>query len=161
MSKCVNQVTLLGHVGRDPKTTALAGGGQVCTFSLATSRPTGQGKPEAVQWHTCVAWGGERSKLADLAQQLLVKGSRVLVTGELRYREWRAKDTDAARHLVAEVHLSDFVLLSGGARDAADAPSAPPAPPRAAARPARPTASTDTFDDFPDALESDQDDLPF
>ena len=135
MAKCMNMVTLLGNVGRDPKQIDLAGGGTLATFSLATSRSIGKDKPEITQWHTCTAWGGERSKLADLVMQLVTKGARVCVNGELRYREW---EKDGQKHTSAEVVIADFVLCGGGSGDrtAQDSPYAKPGTPMKHGKPA-------------------------
>lgn len=153
MAKCLNQVTLLGNVGRDPKLVELNGGGSLATFSLATSRSIGKDKPEITQWHTCVAWGGERSKLADLVMQLISKGARVMVTGEIRYRKWEKNGTEITS---AEIAVTDFVLCGGGERAAADSPYAKPAAP---ARATKPAPKPDDFEDFPAALEEDDDDM--
>lgn len=154
MAKCVNTVTLMGNVGRDPKRVDLQGGTWLATFSLATSRSTGKDKPEQTQWHTIVAWGGERSKLADLVMQLVTKGARVLVLGEIRYREW---EKDGQKHTSSEIHMNDFVLASGGG----DSPYAKPAAPKKGMGAVLEKNWEEDFEDFPAALEEDQDEVPF
>lgn len=156
MSKCLNTVALLGNVGRDPERVDLQGGTSLAKFSLATSRPTGKDKPEQTQWHTIVAWGGANSKLADLVLQLVKKGSRVHVTGEIRYRQW---EKDGEKRTTTEIHMTDFILCAGDGTRAEDSPYAKPAAPK----PARKPAAANDFEDFPEALEEtdDDDSLPF
>lgn len=160
MAKSINTVALLGHVGRDPKKVDLKGGNSLASFSLATSRSMGRDKPEITQWHQCVAWGGEKSKLADLVMQLVAKGSRVYVTGELRYREW---EKDGVKHTSAEIVIADFVLCGGtDGRSAQDSPYAKPGVPARAKAVAAARNADEDFDDFPPALADDDDDsMPF
>ena len=69
MSRSLNKVTLIGNLGNDPEVRSTTGGNRVATFSLATSRqwnsPNGE-KQEKTEWHRCVAWNSNYSKLADV-----------------------------------------------------------------------------------------------
>ena len=67
MSKSVNQVTLIGNIGKDPEIRTLDNGVKVATVSLATStggfkKQDGTDVPEKTSWHNVVCWRG----LADL-----------------------------------------------------------------------------------------------
>ena len=73
----VNRVTLLGRLGRGPKTSD-AQGLAICRLALATTRRykgrDGE-KKEETEWHNVVVFG----KTAEVAQQYLVKGSEVYI----------------------------------------------------------------------------------
>lgn len=82
----LNQVHLIGRVGKDPETRQFDNGNKICTFSLATSEvyTNGQGeRKENTEWHSIVL----NNKLADLSQYIR-KGSQVYVGGKIRTRKW-------------------------------------------------------------------------
>lgn len=85
----VNRVTLLGRLGRDPKTSD-AQGLAICRLALATTRRykgRDGGKKEETEWHNVVVFG----KTAEVAQQYLVKGSEVYIEGRLHTRKYTDK----------------------------------------------------------------------
>lgn len=86
----VNRVTLLGRLGRDPKTSD-AQGLTICRLALATTRRykgrDGE-KKEETEWHNVVVFG----KTAEVAQRYLVKGSEVYIEGRLHTRKYTGKD---------------------------------------------------------------------
>ena len=87
MSKSVNKVLLLGHLGADPEIRYTTSGTPVVNVSLATneSYTNREGeKVEKTQWHRLVFW----RQLAEIAGQYLHKGSPIYVEGTLRYRTW-------------------------------------------------------------------------
>ena len=84
----VNRVTLLGRLGRDPKTSD-AQGLAICRLALATTRRyKGRDGKEETEWHNVVVFG----KTAEVAQQYLVKGSEVYIEGRLHTRKYTGKD---------------------------------------------------------------------
>ena len=56
--KSVNQVTLIGHLGKAPDLWETQAGVPVCNFSLATNEVFTQGdkKEERTTWHAIIAW---------------------------------------------------------------------------------------------------------
>ena len=83
----VNRVTLLGRLGRDPKTSD-AQGLAICRLALATTRRyKGRDGKEETEWHNVVVFG----KTAEVAQQYLVKGSEVYIEGRLHTRKYTDK----------------------------------------------------------------------
>ena len=83
----VNRVTLLGRLGRDPKTSD-AQGLAICRLALATTRRyKGRDGKEETEWHNVVVFG----KTAEVAQQYLVKGSEVYIEGRLHKRKYTDK----------------------------------------------------------------------
>lgn len=88
----LNQVSIIGRVGRDPEVRSFPDGGQVANLAIATTekwkdRATGEPK-EHTEWHR-VNFSG---RLAEIAGEYLKKGSLVFVQGSLRTREWTDKD---------------------------------------------------------------------
>jgi single-strand DNA-binding protein len=92
MSGSVNKVILVGHLGRDPEARSLGNGGEVVSFSMATSdnwkdRASGDRK-ERTEWHNVVVFA---EGLVKIAKQYLRKGSKVYVEGKLQTRKWQDK----------------------------------------------------------------------
>jgi single-strand DNA-binding protein len=129
MTKDLNRVQLLGHLGADPDLRTVDTGQTLATFSIATSRwwkdASGQAQ-EATDWSRIVAWG----RLAELVGQSLQQGARVYLEGRLKTRTWVDTET-AERHWQTEVVLDELILLDGPRTDdasPADTPQGPAAP---------------------------------
>jgi len=104
------QVILVGNVGQDPELRHTTNGNAVANFSLATNqRIKGE---ERTEWHRIVCW----AKLAEMVAEHVQKGSSVLVTGELRTRDW--EDNEGTKRYTTEVHVRDFRFV--GKRYSAD-----------------------------------------
>jgi single-strand DNA-binding protein len=108
MSKGINKVILVGHLGKDPETKAMPSGGAVANITLATSeqwkdKATGE-KQEKTEWHRVVFF----NKLAEIAGEYLKKGSQVYVEGSLRTRKW---DKDGVEYYTTEIVASDMQML--------------------------------------------------
>lgn len=76
------QVMIIGNLGRDPEMRYTSTGVPVTSFSVAVSRRwTGQDgvQQEKTTWFRVSAW----RKQAELANQYLTKGSKVLIIGEI------------------------------------------------------------------------------
>ena len=87
----LNQVTLIGRLGRDPETKSL-NNTTVANFSVATDskfKDKSGAWENKTEWHTCVVWG----KQAETASQYLSKGSQVAVIGSLETKSWEDKDS--------------------------------------------------------------------
>lgn len=103
-----NNVQLIGHLGREIEIKDLENGNKVAKVSLATNdyyTNTKGDKVEETQWHNLVAWG----KTADWMQQLLAKGSEVLIQGKLVHRNYETKNGD--KKYITEVVVRDFMKL--------------------------------------------------
>ncbi len=116
MSRSVNKVILLGHLGQDPEIKEFSNGGRICRLRLATSetwkdRNTGE-RRESTQWHT-VSIGSEG--LVKVAEQYLSKGSQVYIEGKLETRKWQ--DKEGNDRYTTEVTIRGFggqlVMLGG------------------------------------------------
>jgi single-strand DNA-binding protein len=89
----MNQVALVGRLGRKPELRYTQQGTPVCSFSIAVDN--GQGKDP--DWLDIVAW----QKLAETCGQHLDKGRQVAVSGRLQTRSYETQD--GQRRKVVEV----------------------------------------------------------
>ncbi len=105
----VNQVILLGNLGKNPEVLKSTEQGDFVRLSLATSKKlkskTGE-VHEDVQWHTVYLNNG----LGKLAATYLKKGAKVFVSGELRTRDWQDKKGQMRR--VTAVYAREIKFLS-------------------------------------------------
>ena len=107
-SRCLNRVTLIGNLTRDPELRYTPGGMAVASFGIATNRVwvTKQGeRKEDAQFHRIVAW----NKLAELCSQLLSKGRRVYVEGRIQYRDFT--DQENNKKQISEIIIDDMIIL--------------------------------------------------
>ncbi len=116
MSRSINKVILVGHVGRDPDVQTTAGGTKVAHFSLATSRriPRQNGSvDERTEWHRLTLW----DRLAQIAEDYIRKGDRLYIEGRMEYDSFEKNGVTIP---TAEVQVRELVML-GGPRAAAAA----------------------------------------
>lgn len=119
MSKGINKVILIGHIGRDPETRYLPSGGAVTNISVATSeswndKQSGK-RQERTEWHKVVFF----NRLAEIAGEYLKKGSKVYIEGSLRTRSY---DKDGQKHYATEIVASEMQMLDGRHGIGEDAP---------------------------------------
>ncbi len=136
------QLIIVGNVGRDPEFKYLESGIAVCSFSVAVSKVTGRGeqRKEKTTWFRVTIW----RERAETASQLIKKGQRVLLVGEVEARAYTDKDGKPAASL--EMTANEFKLLSAKGDTEGD--------PAAAASGRRPEGDEGDYGDTPD-------DLPF
>ena len=87
----INELTLIGNLGKTPECKTLQNGSIVATFSVATTKTykDAQGqKQKATTWHNVVAW----DKLAQVCEKYLKKGNQVFIKGEMKYDEYEGPD---------------------------------------------------------------------
>jgi len=107
----LNQVQIIGHLGRDPETRYLPSGDAVCNFSIATTekwkdKATGEAK-EHTEWHRVGAFG----KLAEICGQYLKKGSLAFVQGKIQTRKYT--DKDGVEKFSTEIKADQMRMLGG------------------------------------------------
>ena len=136
MSKDLNKVMIIGHLGAEPELRFTPQGTPVTTFRVASGRSwkdTAGATQTATEWFRIVAWNA----LAEVCSEYLRTGSRVYVEGRLQSRTWTGDD--GQERSTTEVIAYEVILLdrrTEGASDAEATPaSEPPAP--AAATPSR------------------------
>ncbi|MBC8503772.1 MAG: single-stranded DNA-binding protein [Anaerolineales bacterium] len=108
MSRGLNKVTIIGHLGRDPEMRYTPSGRPVTTFSVATNRSwtTSDGERKTdTEWFNVVAW----NKLAEICNQYLVKGQQVYVEGRLQSRRW--EDANGTKHTSIEIVANEMIML--------------------------------------------------
>lgn len=108
MTRGLNKVLLIGHLGRDPEMRFTSSGRPVASFSVATTRgwTNNEGeRHEETEWFNVVTWGG----LAELCKKRLHKGSHVYVEGRLQTRNWEGLDGE--RHFRTELVAQELIFL--------------------------------------------------
>lgn len=108
MSRGLNKVMLIGHLGREPEMRYTPAGQPVTTFTIATNRTwnTSDGERHSeTDWFNIVTWG----KLAEISKQHLKKGQQVFVEGRLQTRRW--EDKEGNKHTTTEVVASEMMML--------------------------------------------------
>ncbi len=107
------QITIVGNLGRDPEMRYTSTGIPVTSFSVATTRKwTGQDgqQQEKTVWFRVSAW----RKQAELANQYLTKGSKVLILGEIdEPRTYTANDGTVRASLEVTANTIRFLSPRG------------------------------------------------
>jgi single-strand DNA-binding protein len=108
MSRGLNKVMIIGHLGREPEMRYTPSGRPVTSFSLAVTRawnaPDGE-RREETEWFNVVAWGN----LAEICKQYLTKGQQVYIEGRLQSRRW--EDQEGRKHSATEVVANEMIML--------------------------------------------------
>lgn len=113
MSKAsLNEVKLIGNLGKDPDVRYTPNETQVTNITIATSKSwkdkqSGEQR-EKTEWHRVVFFG----KLAEIAGTYLKKGSQVYICGELQTRKWQDKQSGQDRY-TTEIVANDMLMLGG------------------------------------------------
>lgn len=112
MARSVNRVILVGHAGSDPDVRSTTAGTRVAHVSLATDRTfrlNGQ-EQQRTDWHRLTFW----ARVAELAERLVRKGTRLYVEGRIEYGSF---ERDGQSIPTADVVVQDFLVLEGGRWD--------------------------------------------
>ncbi|MEP1144054.1 MAG: single-stranded DNA-binding protein [Henriciella sp.] len=107
MAGSVNKVIIVGNVGQDPEVRQFQNGGQVCSFSIATSenwkdKNTGE-RREKTEWHRISVFS---EGLIRVVQSYVKKGSKLYIEGQLETRKWQ--DQNGQDRYSTEVVLRGF-----------------------------------------------------
>ncbi len=108
MSRGLNKVMVIGHLGRDPEMRYTPSGRPVTTFSVATTRAwhSADGeRHEETEWFNVVAWGS----LAEICNQHLRRGQQAYVEGRLQTRRW--DDPEGKKHFATELVAKEIIML--------------------------------------------------
>jgi single-strand DNA-binding protein len=140
------KIQIVGNLGRDPELRYTPNGRPVTEFSVAVNQSTKNQQSgewvEATDWFRVSVWGDR----AERAAEQLRKGSRVLVDGRFRTREYETKD--GRKGISLEVSADSVVGLDRREQDGTFAGA-----PAAASQPGAPAGRA--FDD------TEIDELPF
>ena len=126
----MNVLNAIGNLPRDSEVRFLADGSPILNFGFALN--SGYGEKQVTTWLNCSLFG----KRAETLAPMLLKGTKIGITGEFSLREYT--DKAGAIKTSAELRVSDVTLL--GKKDAA-------AP--AASRASAPTAEEELSEDIP------------
>lgn len=108
----MNKITVHGHITRDPELRD-AGASKVCKFTVAENQRFDRDKSN---FHDCEAWG----KTGEFVNQYFHRGSEIVVSGELRQRNYEAKDGSKRTAWSINIDQVDFCGKAsdkGGQRD--------------------------------------------
>jgi single stranded DNA-binding protein len=94
-SLSINQAMVAGGLGANPKQMKFKDGNQRVTFSVATKKyyiPKGKHQEvEYTTWHHIVV---KNPNIIAMVMRNCVKGSQVVITGELDLEKWQKKGSD-------------------------------------------------------------------
>ncbi|KAF0111488.1 MAG: single-strand DNA-binding protein [Chloroflexi bacterium] len=108
MSRDLNKVMIIGHLGREPEMRYTPSGRPVTTFTVATNRSwntTDGERHNETEWFNVVAWGN----LAEICKQYLTKGQQVYIEGRLQTRRW--EDAENVKRTSVEIVASEMMIL--------------------------------------------------
>ena len=102
----VNKTLFIGNLGKEPETKFFESGKQLTTFSIAVSKSwtKDREKREKTTWINIVCW----EKTAELANQMLKKGSRVWIEGELENQDW---EKNGEKRISTQIVCNSFLIL--------------------------------------------------
>ena len=105
----MKKIFVSGNVGKDPETRHLANGGSFVTFSLAVKSGTKDNPKTDWVEINC------NNKLAEIAQQYVKKGTKLLVEGTPNANAYIDKEGKAVAKLV--VYANNLELMGGGEKE--------------------------------------------
>lgn len=105
----VNEVTLIGNLGRDPELRHTPSGMAVCTLSVATTHRTREG--DQTEWHKVIFF----DKTAETVAEYFVKGKPIYIKGRIQSRKY--EDKQGNERTAYEIIGEKFNFLPGGTSD--------------------------------------------
>lgn len=109
----MNKVILMGRLTRDPDVRTTQGGKTVARMTLAVDRRKGADGQKEADFLALIAW----EKIAEIADNYLHKGSKILVEGRLQSRSYDAQD--GSKRYVTEVIVSNLEFCESRKQEAA------------------------------------------
>lgn len=102
----LNNVQIIGRLGKDPESRYTTNSKHVCKFSVGVDAyvPANSDRPKHCEWFNVVCW----EKLADVCVQYLSKGDLVYCQGELNTREY---EKDGQRKYFTELNMRSMQML--------------------------------------------------
>lgn len=106
----LNQVHLIGNVGKNPEIRFLPNGDAVANFSIATTNvwkdKEGKSK-EDTEWHRIVCY----RKLAEIVENYVKTGTSIYVGGQIESRKYT--DKSGIERTVFQIRADSIRLLGG------------------------------------------------
>jgi len=103
----MNVLNAIGNIGKDAEIRHTPNGDAVAQFSFALT--SGYGDKAITTWLNCNVWG----KRAETLAPMLLKGTKIGITGELTNRPYTDKSGNEKYSL--EVRISDVTMLGSKA----------------------------------------------
>lgn len=142
----LNNVSIMGRLGKDPITQYTGNGNAVLSFSIACDKIVNGTK--STDWFDCVAWKHN----AEFIAKYFKKGEPIVICGRLQIKEYTTQSGEKRRSVEILVNNVDFAAVANRSEDPQQQPQTQAAPVAAAATaPIAPNFSDD-FDGI---------DLPF
>ena len=108
MSKSINKVILIGHLGQKPETKYTTKGTAYTRFSIATNsayKDADNKTVEKTDWHNIIAW----TKLAEICTKYLDKGSLIYCEGRLQTTSY---EKNSIKSYYTDVVMEKMVMLN-------------------------------------------------
>lgn len=103
----MNKAILLGNITKDIELRNTPSGAVVANFSIATNESVKKGEnwENLTTFHDIVAWG----KNAENISRFFGKGSKILIEGNIRKRDWT--DKNGVKRTITEILLERFEFV--------------------------------------------------
>lgn len=104
----VNEVTIIGNLGRDPELRSTNSGTAICKLSVATTSRVKRNDTweDETEWHTCTCFG----RTAENASQYLQKGRQVYIKGRIKTTK---SEKDGQTRYFTEIIVNELRFLGG------------------------------------------------
>ena len=148
----LNQVQLIGRLGRDVEVRNTQSGGKVANLAIATdesyiNRQSGE-KVDKAEWHRVVSF---QDGVVEMLQKHATKGRLVYVSGKLQTNKWKDQDGN-------DRYTTEILIVPGGRVQFLDKTDNRPAPAQPATKAAAAPAPANDAEPLGPDLD---DDIPF
>jgi len=134
----MNILNAIGNISKDAELRHTSAGDAICQFNFALN--SGYGDKQITTWLNCSVWGKRGETLAPM----LLKGTKIGISGELTNRPYQAKD--GTEKFSLEVRVNDVTLL--GAKQSSESKTES----KLAQKSNDSTAKSSSFDDLEDNI---------
>jgi len=115
--KSINQITVLGNLGRDAETRMTTNNLAITSFSIATTNSY-KGKDD--NWINDTTWHNVTGfRVSDYVKETLKKGATVYVQGRLQKREY--EDKDGQKRQSVEIIANEIIPMAAKANGSSSA----------------------------------------
>lgn len=108
MANSLNEVRLIGNLGRDPVVKVTPAGKIIVLLSIGTTFSWREGDDwkEETEWHRCVFFGPK----AESISKRFKKGDKIFVSGRIKTKTWIDSQTQLEKS-TKEIICSDYVPM--------------------------------------------------
>lgn len=106
----LNQASIIGFVGDEPRINTSQNGGTIASLSIATTekgytKQDGTKIEDRTEWHNVVLFG----KLADVVKNYVHKGASLFIQGKMRTRAY--DDKNGVKRYITEIVADTMQML--------------------------------------------------